>query len=96
MLYQFYKGEEIVGTVGAPNWIILQKNGCYGLTTEIKAEGVAIEGTPYHLFGKKEIPNLETVTYKQITEEEFALQMLNEVATEEQIRIAIEEGVNSI
>lgn len=87
MLYQFYKDEEIVGTVGAPNWIILQKNGCYGLTTKILAEGVAIDGTPYHLNGRKEIPNLETVYFKEITEEEFL---------EYEINKAIFEGVNSI
>lgn len=75
MLYQFYKGDEIVGTEGAPNWIYLQSNGCYGLTDEYKAEGVAIGGTPYHLFGRKEIPELETVTYKMITEEEYGNQI---------------------
>ena len=75
MLYQFYKDKEIVGTEGAPNWIYLQSNGYYGLCDFNKCEGVAIDGTPYHLFGRKEIPDLETVTYKMITEEEYGNQI---------------------
>lgn len=75
MLYQFYKDEEIVGTEGAPNWIYLQSNGYYGLCDFNKCEGVAIDGKPYHLFGRKEIPELESVTYKLITEEEYAEQI---------------------
>ena len=45
-------------------------------TTEFKAQGVAINGTPYHLEGRGELPNLETVSYKQITEEEYEEQIL--------------------
>lgn len=101
MLYQFYKENgEIVGTKAQPNWIYLQPNGYYGLCDFNKCEGVAIDGTPYHLEGREGLSDLETVSFKMITEQEYeeeiASQILKNAATEEQISKAIEEGVNSI
>ena len=78
MLYQFYNENEIVGTKAQPNWIYLQSNGYYGLCDYDKCEGVAIDGKPYQLEGRKEIPELESVTYKLITEEEYAEQIRKE------------------
>lgn len=95
-MYQFIKDDIVIGTKATPNWIFLQKNGFYGLCDYEKCEGVAIDGVPYHLDGREGLADLETVSFEIITEEEFAQQILNEAATEEQIRIAIEEGVNSI
>ena len=77
-MYQFLKDGETVGIKASPNWIYLQKNGFYGLCNFEKAEGVAIDGTPYHLDGRKEIPNLETVSFKEITEEEYGEQIAAE------------------
>ena len=78
MLYQFYKNDEIVGTKAQPNWIYLQRNGCYGLCDYDKCEGVAINGTPYHLEGREGLSDLETVNYKMITEEEFEEQIASQ------------------
>ena len=72
MLYQFKNANgETVGTKATPNWIFLQENGFFGLCDFEKCEGVAINGLPYHLEGKKEIEGLETVSFNMISEEEY-------------------------
>lgn len=100
MLYQFYKDNEIVGTKAQPNWIYLQSNGYYGLCDYDNCEGVAIDGNPYHLEGREGLSDLETISFRMITEQEYeeeiASQILENAATEEQISEAIAEGVNSI
>ena len=79
MLYQFIKtDDEIVGTKAAPNWIYLQKNDCFGLCDFEKCEGVAIDGVPYHLEGREGLSDLETVSFIEITEEEYKAQLLAE------------------
>lgn len=79
MLYQFIKNNgEIVGTKAQPNWIYLQSNGYYGLCDFNKCEGVAIDGTPYHLEGREGLSDLETVSFKMITEQEYAEQIRKE------------------
>lgn len=72
MLYQFKNANgETVGTKATPNWIFLQSNGYYGLCNYDNCEGVAINGNPYHLEGRKEIEGLETVHFEMISEEEY-------------------------
>ncbi len=72
MLYQFINADnEIVGTKAMPNWIFLQDNGFFGLCDFEKCEGVAINGIPYHLEGRKEIEGLETVFFEMVPEEEY-------------------------
>lgn len=79
MLYQFKKVDgEVVGTKAAPNWIYLQSNGYYGLCDFEKCEGVAIDGVPYHLEGREGLSDLETVSFIEITEEEYKAQILAE------------------
>ena len=72
MLFQFVNAEgTIVGTKATPNWMHLQKNGCYGLCDQKDAQGVAIDSTPYHLEGRNKLEGLETVSFTCITEEEY-------------------------
>ena len=79
MLYQFIKENgEIVGTKAAPNWIYLQTHGYFGLCNFDECEGVAIDGIPYHLEGRTEIKDLETVTFRMVTEEEYRKQLITE------------------
>ncbi len=79
MLYQFINTDgEIVGTKATPNWIYLQSNGFFGLCNFDKCEGVAINGEPYHLEGREGLSNLETVSFKEITEEEYSEQLIAE------------------
>lgn len=78
MLYQFKNANgETVGTKATPNWIFLQENGFFGLCDFEKCEGVAINGLPYHLEGKKEIEGLETVSFEMISEEAYKEQLVN-------------------
>lgn len=78
MLYQFYNENEIVGTKAQPNWIYLQSNGYYGLCDYDNCEGVAIDGNPYHLEGREGLSDLETVSFKMITEQEYEEQIRKE------------------
>lgn len=79
MLYQFINtDDEIVGTKASPNWIYLQSNGYYGLCNFEKCEGVAVNGIPYHLEGREGLSDLETVSFIEITEEEYEAQILAE------------------
>ncbi|MCD8208779.1 MAG: hypothetical protein LUD72_12640 [Bacteroidales bacterium] len=43
-------GEEIA-TVEAPNYIRKADNGCFVLTERAKADGVAVDGSPYAIIG---------------------------------------------
>lgn len=79
MLYQFKNTNgETVGTKATPNWIFLQENGFFGLCDFEKCEGVAINGLPYHLEGRKEIEGIGTVRFEMISEEEYEKQILAE------------------
>lgn len=73
MLYQFFKkaDNKNLGIDAEPNWIYLQENGYYALCDFEHCEGVAIDNIPYHLEGRKELPDLETVYFKKATQEEY-------------------------
>lgn len=65
-MYAVYKDGVLIGYVQEPVYIRMQSNGFYGLATEETADGVSINGQPYHLFGRKHLDGLETVQlYKE-------------------------------
>ena len=53
-------GREL-GMTERPYYIMLSENGSYTPCSEKEAQGVALNGTPYHLFGRASMEGLETV-----------------------------------
>ena len=54
------EGREL-GITEQPYYIRLSENGSYAPCSEKEAQGVALNGTPYHLFGRTVMDGLETV-----------------------------------
>ena len=54
------EGREL-GMTEQPYYIRLSENGSYTPCSEKEAQGVALNGTPYHLFGRASMEGLETV-----------------------------------
>ena len=54
------EGREL-GMTEQPYYIRLSESGCYTPCNEKEAQGVALNGTPYHLFGRADMEGLETV-----------------------------------
>ena len=52
---------ESIGMTETPNYIKQAENGCYVLCPEPEASGIAFEGERYHLYGRDEIPDAESV-----------------------------------
>ena len=53
-------GREL-GMTERPYYIMLSENGSYTPCSEKEAQGVALNGTPYHLFGRASMEGMETV-----------------------------------
>lgn len=54
------EGREL-GITEQPYYIRLAANGSFAPCGEKDAQGVAVNGTPYHLLGREELPGLPTV-----------------------------------
>ena len=54
------EGREL-GMTEQPYYIRLSENGSYAPCNEKEAQGVSLNGTPYHLFGRAAMEGLETV-----------------------------------
>ena len=50
----------IIGYIDEPLYIKVSDNGSFIQTTEEDALGIAIQGIPYHLYGRDELPNVTT------------------------------------
>ena len=58
-------GREL-GMTEQPYYIRLSESECYTPCSEKEAHGVALNGTPYHLFGRTAMEGLETVVLAEI------------------------------
>ena len=67
MAFQYSTVEGVfIGTQVTAVYIRLLDNGYYGLCDEKEAQGVVINGEPFHLEGREELAGLETVTVTEI------------------------------
>lgn len=71
-MYKIIKDNTILAIVGTPTWVRKQDNGCYGLTTEDDAQGVALNGTVYHANGHPELDGTETVSVVEVDDGLYA------------------------
>ena len=65
-MYKIKKNGATVAMTEAPTYIKQADNGCFVLCPEEEAQGVAHNGTPYHLLGRQEMEGVETVTMEQV------------------------------
>lgn len=67
-MYSIIKGNLEIGIVDKPTYIRMQENGAYGLCSVYEAEGIAYNGTPYHVYGMPELAgeNIEDVALMEI------------------------------
>lgn len=67
MAFQYSTVEGVfVGTQVTAVYIRLLDNGYYGLCNEREAQGVVINGKPFHLEGREPLEGLETVTFTEV------------------------------
>ena len=55
-MYQVIKDNTVMAYVDDPVFIRMHTNDCYVPVTEDKAQGIAIQSTPYHILGREELP----------------------------------------
>ena len=65
-MYEIIKDGAVLSLTESPNYIRLHPDGFYILCEQSEAQGVALDGTPYHLFGRKPMDGLETVVLVEI------------------------------
>lgn len=65
-MYEIIKDGTVLALTESPNYIRLHPDGFYILCEQSEAHGVALNGTPYHLFGRKPMDGLETVVLVKI------------------------------
>ena len=70
-MYRFIHENDVIATLNSPTWVVLMDNGYFGLCEEEKASGVVINGTVYHLLGRDDIPQTDSVSILKITESEY-------------------------
>lgn len=60
-MYKIIKDGSVFALTETPNYIRLQKNGCFGLCNKDRAHGIVYNGTVYHLLGREPLEGKETV-----------------------------------
>lgn len=64
-MYEIRKDGALLALTEQVNYIRLHADGFYLLCPEAEAQGVAVSGTPYHLMGRAEMPECETVLVQE-------------------------------
>lgn len=65
-MYEIRKNGGLLALMERVNYICLHPDGFYLLCSEAEARGIAVDGTPYHLEGREEMPGCETVLLREI------------------------------
>lgn len=65
-MYQITKDGAALALTEAPNFVRLQKNGCFALCEEQDAQGIVHNGTVFHLLGREALEGAETVMLEEI------------------------------
>lgn len=64
-MFKIIQDGAVIAMTERPTHIKLLDNGCFGLCKEAEAQGIAHNGTPYHLLGRPELPGAETVMLEE-------------------------------
>lgn len=65
-MFKITKDGATMAMTEAPNYIKRAENGCFILCGADEAEGVACNGTPYHLLGRPDMDGLDTVLLEEV------------------------------
>lgn len=86
-MYEIRKDGALLALTEQVNYIRLHPDGFYLLCPEAEAQGVAVAGTPYHLMGRDEMSECETVLVQETD--------AGRVLREEQAKAAAEARLTS-
>jgi hypothetical protein len=74
VMYKILKDTVVLATVNNPSWVKKQDNGCFSLCEENAARGVVVDGTVYHVTGKPELSDCESVVLSEISETAYQIE----------------------
>lgn len=101
-MYKIIKKDAVLGIVSNLTWVCMQENGCYGLTVEDNAQGIALNGTVYHVNGHPELDGAETVSVEEVDDGVYASSLTalltdpNDLRNSEQFRKAVQMFAKSL
>ena len=101
-MYKIIKKDAVLGIVSNLTWVCMQDNGCYGLTVEDNAQGIALNGTVYHVNGHPELDGAETVSVEEVDDGVYASSLTalltdpNDLRNSEQFRKAVQMFAKSL
>lgn len=84
-MYEIRKDGALLALTEQVNYIRLHPDGFYLLCPEAEAQGVAVSGTPYHLMGRDEMPECETVVVQETDAGRVLLEEQTKAAAEERM-----------
>ncbi len=65
-MFKIIKDGATLGYAASPHYVELLENGCFGLTDEAHAAGIAYEGTAYSLAGRAGLEGKEDVLLVEV------------------------------
>ena len=101
-MFKIIKENKVLGIVSNPTWVRMQDNGCYGLTIEDNAQGIALNGTVYHVNGKPDLNGAETVSIEEVDDGIYVNSLTallsdpNDLRNSEQFRKAVQMFAGSL
>ena len=98
-MYEIRKDGALLALTEQVNYIRLHVDGFYLLCPEAEAQGVAVSGTPYHLMGRDEMPECETVVVQETDAGRVLLEEQTKAAAETrltgQMQVAVKAYVRA-
>ena len=98
-MYEIRKDGALLALTEQVNYIRLHVDGFYLLCPEAEAQGVAVSGTPYHLMGRDEMPECETVVVQETDAGRVLLEEQTKAAAEtrltDQMQVAVKAYVRA-
>lgn len=64
-MYKIIKDGTLLAMTEAPNYIKRQENGCNVLCDAAEAQGIAYGGKAYHIMGRPDLPEVETIILEE-------------------------------
>ena len=65
-MYKITKDGAALGMTEAVNYIKMHDNGCFVLCPEDEAQGIVHAGTAYHLLGRPDMGDAETIMLEEV------------------------------
>lgn len=92
-MYKVTKDNQILALVDEPTYVRMQSNGCYGLCELPEAQGIALDGTVYHLVGAEPLEGTEDVSTEYVDNGTLLFEKADK-ADVDAITAAIEKGLS--